>query len=214
MIDPATLAAFVPAALALNLTPGADMMFCLAQGLRSGPRAAIAASLGVSLGGMVHVLLAGLGVAALVATQPLVFDAIRWIGVGYLLWLAYGALRAPVAGTPPSVATAAQPASAHIIRRAFVSGAMVNLANPKVILFVLAFVPQFLRPEAGSILGQFLIFGLVIGLGGALVNATVGGFAGRMGQLLSRGPVQRWLSRITATIFAGLALRLALMERG
>ena len=79
-IDPLTLLAFVPAALALNLTPGADMMFCLGQGLRGGPKAALAADAGIALGAMIHVLIAGLGLGALVATSPWLFDAIRWAG--------------------------------------------------------------------------------------------------------------------------------------
>jgi threonine/homoserine/homoserine lactone efflux protein len=92
-MDLVLLLAFIPAALALNLTPGADMMFCLGQGVRSGTRAALAASAGISTGAMVHVALAGVGLGALVATVPWLFDAIRWAGVAYLLWLAIGALR-------------------------------------------------------------------------------------------------------------------------
>ncbi|NIZ12449.1 LysE family translocator [Phaeobacter sp. HF9A] len=206
MISLTTLAAFVPAALALNITPGADMMFCLGQGLRSGPRPAVAASLGVALGGMVHVALAGLGVAAVVATQPALFDAIRWLGVGYLLYLAWGAIMRPGGAQAPGQLVPAA--------RAFRAGLMVNLTNPKVILFVLAFVPQFVRPEAGSVLGQFLVFGAIIGLGGVLVNGGVGIFAGRARRLFAgEGRAARWMSRITGGIFAGLALRLALMER-
>ncbi|MGR3475573.1 MAG: LysE family translocator, partial [Sulfitobacter sp.] len=93
MVDALTLLAFVPAALALNLTPGADMMFCLGQGLRSGPRAALAASAGISAGALVHVTLAGLGLGALVAALPWALDLIRWLGVAYLLWLAVQTLR-------------------------------------------------------------------------------------------------------------------------
>ena len=94
MVDALTLAAFIPAALALNLTPGADMMFCLGQGLRSGPRAAVAASAGISLGSFVHVTLAALGLGAVIAAVPWSFDLIRWIGVVYLLFLAWRALQA------------------------------------------------------------------------------------------------------------------------
>ena len=90
MIDTVTLLAFVPAALALNFTPGADMMFCFGQGLRSGARPAMAASAGVSVGAFIHVMLAGLGLGAAVAAVPWMFDAIRWIGVAYLLYLAWG----------------------------------------------------------------------------------------------------------------------------
>jgi threonine/homoserine/homoserine lactone efflux protein len=202
MVDPLTLAAFVPAALALNLTPGADMMFCFGQGLRSGPRAAWAASAGISCGGMIHVLLAGLGLSALIARCPLAFDIIRWIGVAYLLWLAWQALTRKPA-----------PADAPPLRRgsAFLSGLLVNLTNPKVILFVLAFVPQFVVPAAGPVLTQFMIFGAVIGLGGFLINGLVGFFAGSLGrQLAGHNRVLNWIS---AGVFGALAARLALMER-
>jgi len=118
-VDPVTLLAFIPAALALNLTPGADMMFCVGQGLKSGPRAAVAADLGIALGGMVHVALAGLGLGALVAAHPGLFDLIRWIGVAYLLWLALQALRSgalPVAAPPGSSARAFRAAPMAVIQ--------------------------------------------------------------------------------------------------
>jgi len=204
MIDAVTLLAFVPAALALNVTPGADMMFCLGQGLRSGRGAAVAASAGISVGGMVHVALAGLGLGAVVAAVPALFDVIRWVGVGYLLYLAWGAFRGGHA------ARSDRPAFSPL--RAFRAGLLVNLTNPKVILFVLAFVPQFVRPEAGSVLGQFLAFGAVLGVGGFVVNSAVGIFAGGAGRWLA-GSAGRWLGRISGTIFAALALRLAILER-
>lgn len=202
MVDPLMLLAFVPAGLALNLTPGADMMFCLGQGLRSGPRAAIAASAGISLGAFVHAGLAGLGLGALVATVPGAFEVIRWVGVAYLLWLAVQTLRqAGQAGDVPTSTPA----------RAFRAGLLVNLTNPKVILFVLAFVPQFVVPEAGSVLGQFLVFGVILSLGGFVINGAVGVFAGGIGQRLARG--SRVLDWISASVFAALAARLSVLER-
>lgn len=203
IVEPFVLLAFVPAALALNLTPGADMMFCLGQGLRGGARAALAADAGIALGCMVHVLLAGLGVGAAVAAYPALFEVIRWVGVGYLLWLAVAALRAaPGAGPPP-----VRPA------RAFREGLLVNLTNPKVILFVLAFVPQFVDP-ARPVLPQFLLFGGVLSLGGLIVNGVVGVFAGGIGRRMARSPgLALWLGRASAVIFTGLALRLALLHR-
>jgi len=203
MIDPLILLAYVPAALALNLTPGADMMFCLGQGLRGGPRAAMAANAGIALGGMTHVLIAGLGLGALIAAHPALFDLIRWLGVAYLVWLAWKSLRA--AGLPdvPPVAP----------RRAFREGLTVNLTNPKVILFVLAFVPQFVTPAA-PVLPQFLIFGAILSLGGLLVNGAVGLTAGGLAGRLMRSPrFATLLGRVTAVIFAGLAVRLALLQR-
>lgn len=201
MIDPLILLAFLPAALALNLTPGADMLLCLAQGTRGGSRPAWAASAGISTGSMVHVTLAGLGLGWLVAEYPVLFDVIRYLGVAYLLWLAWRTLTAPPL---KSDALAVRPA------RAFRDGLIVNLTNPKVILFILAFVPQFVDPTR-AVLPQFLIFGTVIAFGGFFINGAVGVFAGGIGHHMARNSrfetALRW---ITASIFGALALRLIL----
>ena len=204
MIDPILLAAFIPAALALNLTPGADMMFCLGQGLRSGPRAAMAANAGIAAGAFVHVVLAALGLGAIVARYPAAFEAIRWLGVLYLLWLAWRTLQTgPVAANLPNT-----PAT-----RAFRDGLLVNLTNPKVILFVLALLPQFTNP-ALPLMPQFLVLGAVLSVGGFVINGLVGVFAGSLGQKLAKSTVfSLWLGRVSAGIFAGLALRLALLEK-
>jgi threonine/homoserine/homoserine lactone efflux protein len=205
-VDPLTVLAFIPAGLALNLTPGADMMFCLGQGLKSGRRPAMAANFGIALGGMIHTLLAALGLGALVAAHPAAFEAIRWLGVGYLLWLAVAALRS----SPFAAEAQVSPTSAG---KAFGQGLLVNLLNPKVILFILAFLPQFVDPTR-PILPQFLTLGLVFSLGGLIVNGAVGLFAGSIGQRVARSTgLSTWLSRISATIFGALALRLALMPR-
>ncbi len=208
IVDPLVLLAYVPAALALNLTPGADMLFCLGQGLRSGARAAWAASAGISLGGMVHVTLAGLGLGAVMAAAPWLFDVVRWVGVGYLLWLAKRAFFDGPQNDDAHAAVARTPAL-----QSFFSGFWVNLANPKVILFVLAFVPQFVDP-ARAVLPQFLVFGAVLGLGGLAINGLVGQFASDAGRkLVGSGSANQWLGRISGTIFAALALRLAILER-
>lgn len=205
-VDPATLVAFIPAALALNLTPGADMAFCLAQGIKSGPRAAMGANAGIAAGCMVHSTLAGLGVAAVVAAHPGVYDAIRWAGVAYLLWLAVQAWRAGPATAGVVAATGAL--------RAFASGLAVNLLNPKVILFILAFVPQFCDPTR-PLLPQFLLFGGVLSFGGFLVNGAVGLSAGGLGARMARSPgLARGLGRVSSAIFVGLAARLAWGARG
>ena len=204
MPDALTLLAFIPAALALNLTPGADMMFCLGQGLRGGARAALAADAGIALGCMVTVFLAGIGLGAAVAAVPWVFDAIRWAGVGYLLWLAVQSLRQPLGGREAPVLSS---------RRAFADALVINLTNPKVVLFILAFIPQFIDP-ARSVLGQFLVFGAILSLGGLIVNGAVGVFAGSLGRALTRSPrLERGLRVASASIFGVLALRLAVQER-
>lgn len=209
MIDPIVLLTFVPAALALNLTPGADMMFCLGQGMRSGARPAVAASAGISVGSLVHVVLAGLGLSAVVQTVPWLFDVIRWVGVGYLLYLASGAFRGAFGGAAVTAANGLGMASL----RAFRAGLFVNLTNPKVILFVLAFIPQFVDPSR-PVLAQFLVFGSVLGLGGFVINALVGIFAGGASRALAgSAAAQKWLGRVTGGIFVALAARLAMIER-
>lgn len=202
MVDSVTLMAFVPAALALNFTPGADMMFCVAHGLRAGPRSAWAASAGISTGSMVHVLVAGAGLSAVLMRWPIALDIIRWMGVGYLLWLAVQYLR-----RVPDAEEAAPVAARH----AFRTGLIVNLTNPKVILFVLALIPQFVVPGAGPVLVQFAVFGCIIALGGLLVNGLVGMSAGTFGRKLAQG--SQVLNRLTAGIFVLIALRLAILEK-
>lgn len=199
--DPLLLLAFLPAGIALNLTPGADMMFCLAQGIRRGKRAAWAASAGIALGAFIHASIAGLGLAAVIAAHPALLTLIRWIGVAYLLWLAVNALRAVPSDVPKDTP-----------KHAFKEGLLVNLTNPKVILFVLAFIPQFIDP-ARAILPQFLIYGAMLGLGGLIINGMVGQLAGGAGNYLARSETfARWLGRISAGVFALLALRLATLE--
>ena len=204
-VEPAMLLAFLPVSLLLNVTPGPDMLFCLGQGLRAGPRPALAASLGIGLGVFVHVAAAGIGLAALVATWPGLFAAIRWAGVAYLVWVAWRTLHTPLESAP-----------ARPIRpgRAFADGLAVNLLNPKVALFVLALVPQFVDPAGAPVLAQFLVLGAVISVGGILVNGAVGLSAGGIGRRLARSPLaERALRWATATLFLGLAVRLAAERR-
>jgi threonine/homoserine/homoserine lactone efflux protein len=201
MIDPITLLAFVPAALALNVTPGADMMLCLAQGMRSGRTSAWAASAGVSAGSMVHVTIAGLGLGAIVAAFPWAFEVIRWVGVAYLLFLAVQALRS---GTMKAGALGMRP------WKAFRVGLFTNLSNVKVIWFVLAFIPQFVEPEAGPVFVQFLLFGSLIAIGGFFINGLVGVFAGTLGAKLISS--SKALGYVTGSIYTALAARLAVME--
>jgi threonine/homoserine/homoserine lactone efflux protein len=201
MIDPVILLAFLPAALALIITPGPDMMFCLAQGMRSGRSSAWAASAGVSAGSLVHVTIAGLGLGAVISAYPWAFEVIRWIGVAYLLFLAVQALRS---GKMNAAGRGMNP------MRAFRAGLFTNLSNFKVIWFVLAFIPQFVVPEAGPVFLQFLAFGVMIATISFFGNGLIGAFAGTLGaKLVSSSKV---LGYVTGSIYAALAARLAVME--
>lgn len=196
--DLLTLVTFMLASWTLNLTPGADVMFITASGAQGGPRAGVAAGLGVSTGSLVHVGLAAAGVAALIASNPALFDLLRWAGAAYLLWLAVQAWRAG----PPEMTGGATNAW-----RAFRRGALTNILNPKVAVFVLAFLPQFVRPEAGSATAQIAVLGLLFSLGSVPINCGYGLLAGHFGARLRR--MGRWMNRICALVFGGLAARLA-----
>ncbi len=196
------------AGLALNLTPGADMMFCLSQGLRSGRRTGIAASLGIATGSIIHVLLAAFGLAALIAANPVAFEFLRWAGVAYLVWLAVQTLRNPVQVNLPEDARRSQPA------RAWRDGVLVNLLNPKVIVFTLAFLPQFVDPQRGSTVLQFLLLGLVLNITGTTVNSLVGIGGGSLRGLLVRNKwITQLLGYVSSIVFLGLAAKLAFERR-
>ncbi len=206
IIDISQLALFIPAALALNLTPGSDNLFCLGKGLSSGPKAGVVASLGIATGSLIHSLLAAFGLAALLIAHPLAFEVIRWVGVVYLIYLAIKAFRTPISSMETS--SAANSDSLLCIWR---EGIFVNLFNPKVAIFILAFIPQFIDPSLGSTVIQFLIFGGILNLMGTVVTATIGGCSGGIGQHLAKNrglaKVMQWIS---GTVFMALAAKLAL----
>lgn len=199
MIDPATWAAFLGTALVLNLTPGADVAFAVASGARGGKKAGAAAAAGVALGILGHVALAVAGLAALLAATPGALDAVRWAGAAYLLVLAWQAWKAEPG---PEAAGAAQ------VWRALRRGALTNMLNPKVGLFVLAFLPQFADPAAGPVAPQLALLGGALAATGFAVTALYGIAAGAAGAALRRHG--RTLNRVSAGVFAGLAAWLAL----
>lgn len=207
MIDFATLPIFLAAALALNMTPGSDMMFCMGQGVKGGQRLGLAASFGIATGSLIHTGLAAFGLAALLKTNPLAFELIRWMGVAYLTYLGVQAFRFRKVLTDSGVSHSP---SAMAAWRA---GTIVNLLNPKVIFFILAFLPQFVDPERGSSVAQFLVLGLLFNVTGTIVNGLVGFFAGVSADLLKTKPaVSNLLNAISGLVFFALAAKLALTD--
>ena len=204
-VDPALLLACVLASAAVALAPGPDMMFVLGQTLAGGARRGWAAAMGIYCGAAVHILLAALGVAALLAAEPGLFTALRLAGGAYLLWLGVQALRAAWAGLPAGVPSGVAPG------RVMLQGALTNLTNPKVALFFLAFLPQFVDPAPGRAAGwvQMLILGPVLPLVSVPVFAVLIAGAARAAAFLSRSArVARWLNGVAGAIFLGLGARL------
>lgn len=161
----AQLATFVAGGLMLNVAPGQDVFFASACGIQGGPRAGALAGFGVGLGVLMHVTLATVGLGAVVAAHPGALLAIKYAGAAYLLWLAWKSWRAGPAD--PSARGSARPW--NIIRRGFLSNAL----NPKPVLFLLAFLPQFTSPAWGPIWQQILGLGLIFAFTGTLVTSTL-----------------------------------------
>jgi RhtB (resistance to homoserine/threonine) family protein len=203
---------FVAAALVLNLTPGPDMVFVLASGASRGRRAGVLAALGIGAGCLVHVALAALGLSALLATSALAFSIVKWLGAAYLVWMGVAMLRARPAAAV--AATAAQTDASGA--RVFWQGALTNVLNPKVALFFLAFLPQFIAPGAAGQALAFLALGLLFTVGGTLVNIGAALLSAAISRRLASrgpGPLAVWLQRVVGALFVGLGIRLALASR-
>lgn len=198
--DTATLLAFAGASIVLYLTPGADMMFTIASGTAGGPRAGLAAAVGISLGVFTHVAVAAAGLGALILAYPAAYDAVRYIGAAYLAYLAWQMWVAEPFTEPVK--------GAALMRRAFTRGYVTNILNPKVALFVLAFLPQFIDPANGPVWQQTIWLGVFLTAGGVISDGLIGTLAGLFSNWLKRS--QRVMNRIAALIFGGLAARIAL----
>lgn len=201
------VASFLVAALLIALAPGPDNLLVLSLGMSRGPRAGVAFGLGCALGCLNHTLLAALGVSALIAASPLAFTALRIAGGVYLVWLGVQAIRHARALDAPPAKTGGEGAG-----RLFVKGLVANAVNPKVILFFLAFLPQFVETARGRVAWQIAALGALFTLVAALVFAAIGHFAGGLGERLARRPrIGTWLDRAAGGIFVALGLRLLVL---
>lgn len=204
MLAPDQLLAFLLAAVVVTVSPGPDNLMVLAMGMARGRSRGIAFGLGCALGCLSHTALAVIGVSALIAASPPAFTALRVVGGLYLLWLGIQALRSTGGAQVGRAEFTDQPLSAL-----FLKGVLANAVNPKVALFFIAFLPQFVVPAQGSVGLQMALLGLVFTLQSALLFGLLGYFAGAIGQWLQRKPrVGLWLDRIAGSIFVALGLRL------
>jgi threonine/homoserine/homoserine lactone efflux protein len=196
------------AALALNLTPGADMTYVLARSLAQGREAGLVSALGIAVGAAIHTTAAAVGLSALLLHSETAFTAVKVGGALYLLWLAFKAFRD---GGGAANLGDQRPTS---LGRVFFEAVMTNVLNPKVALFILAFLPQFVAPAQGHVGLQILILGTLFNLGGTAVNVAVAlSTSAARGYVLGSSKVRRLLAWFSSLVFIGLAARLALAER-
>ncbi|MBC3936452.1 LysE family translocator [Undibacterium sp. CY7W] len=208
MLSLETAVSFLGISILLGLSPGPDNVFVLMQSVMQGRRAGMLVVLGLCTGLVVHTTAIAMGLAAVFAASAMAFTVMKLIGAAYLLYLAYGAYHAPVSTTdeqrPPALSG----------RQLYLRGIVMNLTNPKVVLFFLAFLPQFVSAERGAIAPQFFQLGGIFILATLLAFGSIAWFAASAGQRLRRSAsAQRWLNRSAALVFAGLAAKLAFSQR-
>jgi threonine/homoserine/homoserine lactone efflux protein len=202
--NPSLFVTYLVTVTVLMLTPGPDMLFCLATGLKGGPRSGLLAALGAASGEVVHISASAVGLAALVRAAPLLFDGVRILGAAYLVLLGARALRnrnEGIGGKPEHGARS---------DRAYWRGLLTNLLNPKMALFSIAFLPQFVDPHAGNVAFQFVALGACFVALEIAVDGTVGLLAGRLKHLLRGRRVRRNLNITAGSVFLGLGAKVAL----
>ena len=209
MPDLPQLLLFIAAGWLLNLTPGPDVLYIVSHGLRSGARAGMVAALGIISGCFVHVFAAAAGLSALLATSATAFTVLKWVGAAYLLWmgvkllLSRGGRLSLDEGSPPETDLWA------VWRRGF----LTNVLNPKVALFFLAFVPQFIRPDAAHPALSFLLLGVLFNHNSLPINlgyAWLAAWAACRLHTLQRA--MGWMDRAAGALFIGFGLRLAFTD--
>ncbi|MEJ3654016.1 LysE family translocator [Actinomycetes bacterium KLBMP 9759] len=205
LVEPGVVLAFVIACMALNIVPGPGMMFILVHGIAGGRRAGFTAAVGMAVGTVMHTVAAAVGLSALLAVAPAALDVVRIVGAVVLLYLAVTNLRA-----------ARQPMPARTrptLRRTLVTAVLTNLGNPKVVLFFVAFVPQFVTAGGWPTGIQILLLGGILITVGLIMDSVIGMAAGTFSAVLLRRPaIQRWIKRAAAAVFGALAVRLMLVE--
>jgi threonine/homoserine/homoserine lactone efflux protein len=210
---PAEAAAFALAVFALNATPGVDFLLTVSRTLQGGARAGVAAVLGINAGCVMHALAAAFGLAALLAVHPQAFRLIQWAGAAYLMWLGVGMLRSAVkpAAEQRATVTTDQERPWWVDFRA---GLLTNVLNPKVALFFLAFLPQFVPAGSSSKTASFLLLGAWFVAQGLVFLLGLVAVAARLGRLQASPHIGRWLNGLGGVLFIGLALRLLRGKEG
>ncbi|HLR24954.1 MAG TPA: LysE family translocator [Fodinibius sp.] len=199
---------FATASLALIAAPGPDMIYVLTRGIAKGKKVGLLSAAGITAGILVHTLLASAGLAALFKTSPIAFLIVKYAGAGYLLFLGAKTLlssgKSAVHGTDG-------PANK---KTAFWQGVVTNVLNPKVALFILAFLPQFISESAASPASQMLILGSCYAAITLLMYGLLGYFTGNVGAWLKSHPkAEQWIQRFSGLVLIGLGLRLAFLQQ-
>ncbi|KIL98982.1 L-lysine permease [Paramagnetospirillum magnetotacticum MS-1] len=204
ILDASQVLGFLAAAMLITVSPGPDNLMILSLGLSRGRNFGMAFGLGCALGCLSHTILAALGISAAIAASPALFTGLKVAGGIYLVWLGIRAL--PSTGSVRLDGTMASPESLPML---FWRGLLANAVNPKVILFFLAFLPQFVDSGKGAVGGQMALLGLMFTVQACVLFGLIGWFAGSLGGWLGRhGRAGVWLDRTAGIVFISLGLKL------
>lgn len=202
-------ATFLTTAVLLNLSPGPDMAFILGQTVKRGVRSGFSAMFGIWTGALIHVLFAAFGLSAILATSALAFSLVKWIGAAYLIWLGIQALRSK--GTKISVEN---PTITNSEMKVFKQGVLIDVLNPKVAVFFLAFLPQFVEIGAGPVSAQLFLHGILIILIAGFIDPPLILIGGKLtGYLSNNTQVSRLMDRGLGALFIALGIKLATTDR-
>jgi threonine/homoserine/homoserine lactone efflux protein len=198
---------FVLSALLLNVTPGPDTLYIVGRSSSQGLRAGALAALGIGAGALVHVSAAALGLSAILAASATAFTVVKYVGAAYLLYVGVGLIRSSGSAQTAATGTASRDLS---MRGVFLQGFLTNVLNPKVALFFLAFLPQFVASDAPSKPLAFLLLGVIFDFNGTIWNLLVAWFAARLSRLAPSAAFKAWFNRCVGCLFIGVGIRLAL----
>ncbi len=204
---------FVAAGFLLNVTPGPDTAYIVSRAAQFGTRGGVLAAFGVCAGIFVHITAAAIGLSAILMTSAAAFTILKWIGGGYLVYLG---MRMLLTARGRAFAASPRPRTADglALRQVFLQGMLTNVLNPKVALFFLAFMPQFIRPDAPSKVAAFGVLGLIFNTTGTAWNLGTAWSVGRLSSLWRKpSRLRAWLDRAIGGVFIALGVRLALTER-
>jgi len=203
-----TIILFMAAALALNVTPGPSILYVMSRSVGQGRTAGLVSALGLGTGSLIHAGAAALGLSVILAYSPLAYTVVKYLGAGYLVYLGVRILL--VRDRQLSTAVLA-----HVsLTRVFWQGVVTELLNPKIVLFFMSFLPQFVDPARGSVAGQTLFLGLLFHVTGVPINMLVAVVGGAIASWLSQNPVfVRIRNGLAGVVLIGLGVRLALSER-
>ncbi|HKC35222.1 MAG TPA: LysE family translocator [Chitinophagaceae bacterium] len=200
---------FAFASLMLNITPGNDMLYVATRSTSQGVKAGIVSALGIAGGCIVHLLAAVVGLSAIIANSATAFNIIKWVGAAYLIYLGIRSFL-----SKQNKFTINDGIEKKSLSRLFWQGVLTNVLNPKVALFFLAFLPQFIHPETGNTALQILLLGLWFNFSGTIVNIIVAMLFGKLGNWLAdKQTFIKWQNKVTGLLLVGLGIKVALSSK-